>query len=284
MSFFDRLRDDSINAEAFDKASELNADFNSKVATVSTKVFAIQNKLSDIDGNIKKLDEEVKNLKWPQRHRAKHHREILANKGSAAVDAVIFNGVELEHPVNIMHKVTLYNGVKVGRWTYINVGTMVYRNVEIGRFCSIARDCEIGVGSKETGALTTHDFIYHDGLFPRHEEYSAFPKIKREEKKHEDINIGNDVWIGAKTIVMGGVKIGNGCVIGAGSIVTKDIPAYSIAVGVPAKVIKKRFSDEQIEKLEELKWWELDLEELKKVDFRNVDSAINILKEIRQVI
>ena len=77
------------------------------------------------------LEEEIKNLKWPQRHRARHHGAILKNGGSAAVDAVIFDGVELEHPVNIMHKVTLYNGVRVGRWSYINVGTVVYRNVSV---------------------------------------------------------------------------------------------------------------------------------------------------------
>jgi len=63
--------------------------------------------------------------------------------------------------------------------------------------------------------------------------------------------------------------------------VTKDIPPYSVAVGVPAKVIKKRFSDEQINILEETKWWELDFEELKKVDFRNIDSALKTLQQIR---
>ena len=242
----------------------------------------VDSDIENLKGEVNSLNEEIKNLKWPQRHRARQHGEILKNNGSAAYDAVIFNDVELEHPVNIMHKVTLYNGVKIGRWSYINVGTLVYRNVEIGRFCSIARDCEIGLGSKEVGALTTHDFIYHDGLFPRSKEYSSFPKIKREEEKHQKIIIGNDVWIGAKTIVMGGVTIGNGCVIGAGSIVTKDIPPYSVAVGVPAKVIKKRFSNNQIKALEELKWWELGFEDLKGIDFRDIDKSIVSLRGIKK--
>jgi serine acetyltransferase len=76
-----------------------------------------------------------------------------------------------------------------------------------------------------------------------------------------DIIIENDVWIGATATIMSGVKISNGAVIGAGSVVTKDVPPYAIVAGNPAKVVKYRFTEEQIEKLLSIAWW--DWEEIK---------------------
>lgn len=247
----------------------------------SEKIEALEEEIAQLKTHISSLDEDIKNLKWPQRHRAAHHNAILKNLGSAAVDASIFNEAQFEHPVNIMHQVTVYNDVKIGRWSYVNVGSVVYPNVQIGRFCSIARYCEIGLSSKNMKTLTTHDFIYNKGLFPRHEEYANFPRIQNTEIRHKEVKIGNDVWIGAKAIIMGGITIGNGSVIGAGSVVTKDIPPYSIAAGCPAKVIKKRFTEEQIEALEELQWWELELEHIQQLDFEDIDNTIRILRDIR---
>ena len=69
------------------------------------------------------------------------------------------------------------------------------------------------------------------------------------------VNIGNDVWIGDNVYILAGVKIGNGAIIAMGAVVTRDVEPYTIVGGVPAKVIRKRFNDEQIKKLEEIKWW-----------------------------
>jgi acetyltransferase-like isoleucine patch superfamily enzyme len=71
-----------------------------------------------------------------------------------------------------------------------------------------------------------------------------------------DINIGNDVWVGAKSTIMSGVKIGDGSIIGAGTTVTKDVPPYSIVVGNPGKIVKYRFDENQIEKLLKISWWD----------------------------
>ena len=71
-----------------------------------------------------------------------------------------------------------------------------------------------------------------------------------------DIVIGNDVWIGYKAIILAGVKIGDGAIIGTRALVTKDVPAYSIVGGVPAKIIRKRFSEDIINELKILKWWD----------------------------
>ena len=79
-----------------------------------------------------------------------------------------------------------------------------------------------------------------------------------------DTVIGNDVWIGKNALILGGVNIGNGVVIGAGSVVSKDIPPYAIAVGNPIKIIRYRFPLETIELLEQIKWWDCDVETINK--------------------
>lgn len=100
--------------------------------------------------------------------------------------------------------------------------------------------------------------------------------------KNKLVTIGNDVWIGTRVIIMGGVKIGNGAVIGAGAIVTKDVPDYAIAVGVPAKVVKYRFSPDIIEKLLELQWWNLSEEELKEniKEFQRNSINLDVIEKI----
>lgn len=80
------------------------------------------------------------------------------------------------------------------------------------------------------------------------------------------IEIGNDVWIGARSVILSGVKIGNGAIIAANSVVTKDIPEYAIAAGVPAKVIGQRFDEEKLKKVKGLgAWWERKIEEIKEI-------------------
>nr|WP_246566018.1 CatB-related O-acetyltransferase [Tissierella simiarum] len=97
--------------------------------------------------------------------------------------------------------------------------------------------------------------------------------------------IGNDVWIGSNAVILRGVKVGNGAVIGAGAIVTKDVEPYSIVVGNPARVIKKRFSEQIIESLEKIQWWNWSKEIIRKnldlVYSSTVDEhVINKLMEI----
>ena len=89
---------------------------------------------------------------------------------------------------------------------------------------------------------------------------------KNKIKEQKEIRIGNDVFIGANVTILDGVTIGDGAVIGAGAVVVKDIPPYAVAVGVPAKVIKYRFTPEQIKALLEIKWWDFDETELQNVE------------------
>ena len=93
-----------------------------------------------------------------------------------------------------------------------------------------------------------------------------------------DVTIEDDVWIGSNSVILSGVTIGRGSVIGAGSIVTKDIPRYSIAVGNPAKVTRKRFSDETISYLEGLRWWTWSVEKIKMNEGLFFESIDNVEK------
>lgn len=79
-----------------------------------------------------------------------------------------------------------------------------------------------------------------------------------------DIVIGNDVWIGYEAVILSGVTIGDGAIIGTRAVVTKDVPSYTVVGGVPAKPIRKRFDEETIQKLEEIRWWDWEEERIKK--------------------
>lgn len=92
------------------------------------------------------------------------------------------------------------------------------------------------------------------------------------------------MWLGANAVLLQGITIGDGAVIAAGSIVTKDVPPYAIVGGAPAKVIRYRFDSEIIEKLLELKWWDLEFEDLKEVDFDNIELAIKQVQESKRKI
>lgn len=132
-------------------------------------------------------------------------------------------------------------------------------SADIGRFCSIGR------GTKTI--LFTHPierFVSTHPAFYSLLKQSGFTYVTKqkypdnmfyEEKNGIGVKIGNDVFIGAYAIILGGLTIGDGAVIAAGAVVTKNVPPYTVVGGVPAKQIKKRFSDEDIEFLEKLEWW-----------------------------
>ena len=130
----------------------------------------------------------------------------------------------------------------------------------IGKFCSIACGVKFIFTSAnhKLGSLSTYPFP----LF--FEEWDLDKtNITDSWDNKGDIVIGSDVWIGYEAIVMQGVTIGDGAIIGARAVVTKDVPPYTIVGGVPAKPIRKRFSDEMISQLLEIKWWEWPYDKIK---------------------
>ena len=131
--------------------------------------------------------------------------------------------------------------------------------LKIGKFCSIACGAKFLFNSANhtVKSLTTYPFpIFFEewGLDVR--------DITTAWDNKGDIVIGNDVWIGYEAVIMSGVTIGDGAIIGTRAVVTKDVPPYTIVGGVPAKQIRKRFSEETISELLELKWWDWTFEKI----------------------
>lgn len=199
-------------------------------------------------------------------------------KDYVANSAYIGKNVQINIPVAIGKDTEIHNNCSLGAYSLLNNNSIMYSNTQIGRYCSIARFCEIGVASHPTTFLSSSSFQYNHILF-KHPDNSFKRKISY--IGQPETYIGNDVWIGAKSIIQSGVKVGHGAVIGALSYVNQDIPPYAIAVGIPAKIIKYRFNQEQIQQLLELKWWELNPIDMKDVQFDNIDLAIEQLQKIK---
>ena len=162
---------------------------------------------------------------------------------------------------------------KIGKYTYINDYCLIDRNVKsIGAFCSIAYNVRIGLGNHPTDWATSHPFAYQKKYGFRDES------IPFNANQNLDTIIGNDVWIGANATILAGVKIGDGAIIGAHALVTKDVKPYSVVVGSPARHIKLRFEEKITEQLLELKWWNWDDDKLRKnIDlFNNPEKLLNL--------
>ena len=170
----------------------------------------------------------------------------------------------------------LHGTIYVGFGSYINSGA-IRGTTEIGRYCSIGRDVKIGLGSHNLSSLSTSSFLEHLG----NKEDAPDVCIQKSPERH--LIIGNDVWIGDNTLIKKGIKIGDGAIIGAGSIVTKDVPNFAVIVGAPAKIIKYRFSNEIIDKLEHLQWWDISPEILHKLpEGLSVERYIEMLDDAQK--
>jgi acetyltransferase-like isoleucine patch superfamily enzyme len=123
-------------------------------------------------------------------------------------------------------------------------------NLTIGKYCSIAKNVHILLGGEHhSDWVTTYPFMALT---------NEASHLELDKKSKGSVSIGSDVWIGMNSIILSGVNIGNGAIIGAGSVVTKDVPSYSIYAGNPAKLIRLRFSEEMIIALNEIAWWNWD--------------------------
>lgn len=128
--------------------------------------------------------------------------------------------------------------------------------LRIGSFCSIAADVRIFLGGEHrTDWVTTYPFTFL---------WNAADHIKGHPRTKGDVNVGNDVWIGREAVILSGVSIGDGAVVGARSVVTKNVSPYAVVAGNPARFVKKRFDDETISRLLRIKWWNWEDEEIEK--------------------
>lgn len=146
--------------------------------------------------------------------------------------------------------VRFYRG-KIGKYSYIGNNSFV-SDTDIGSFTSISTDCYIGGTTHPIEWVSTSP-VFHkwDNILKKNFARHEFEIFKRTQ-------IGNDVWIGNRVMIKAGVKVADGAVIGMGSIVTKDVGPYEIWAGNPARMIRKRFDDETVNALLEIRWWEWD--------------------------
>lgn len=183
----------------------------------------------------------------------------------------------LKDPEPRIHPTAELKACKLGRYASIgervvlrevNVGDFSYfeRHAEaiyttIGKFCSIAANSRINALEHPIERVTQHKLSYRPNEYFR---WLGVDAAFRERRQAKAVSIGNDVWIGHGAVIMPGISIGNGAIVGANAVVTKDVPAYTIVAGVPAKPLRRRFPAEIAARIESLAWWDWPPEKLAK--------------------
>ncbi len=189
----------------------------------------------------------------------------------------------------LVHEGALIEKSRIGSWTEIGRGSHIVESVigdysyddgdvsvfysEIGKFCSIANRVRINPGNHPQDRVTQHHMTY------RRKQFGLDAQDDEEffdwRRAHPCV-IGHDVWIGHAAVVLPGVRIGNGAVIGAAAVVTKDVEPYQVVVGVPARPVRSRFSDDVIQGILRSEWWNWDRRELEERwrDLCSVDAFL----------
>lgn len=144
----------------------------------------------------------------------------------------------------------------------------------IGKFCQIGRNVEFVMNgaNHQMNSITTYPFYIFKG-------WDQKPTDEKDLPYKGDTVVGNDVWIGQKVTILPGIHIGDGAIIGANSVVSKDVPPYSVVAGNPIKLIRKRFDDELIGLLLTFKWWNKPIEEIQEILPLLANSNINEIKD-----
>lgn len=195
-----------------------------------------------------------------------------------------------ESVVYVKPTLVMRPNIKVGDYTYFD-GQNFQKHVThhyaflgdkllIGKFCQIGRGVEfiMNGANHQMNAASTYPFYIFNG-------WKQDPPTKEDLPIKGDTVIGNDVWIGQNATFLPGVHVGDGCIIGANSVVASNIPPYSVVVGNPARVIRKRFDDEMIELLERLEWWNKTINQIQKLIPLLSNSNIELVKkEIKSIL
>ena len=211
-------------------------------------------------------------------------KQILLDHNYKFIDSKGRNGVVIRKNgttvLNIIEEMVMETPLRIGANCNIQIrkirGYSYFCNycniqnvISIGRYVSISDYVCIGLPQHNMNMITTSSIIIGKNkdnyYYPFLKEYNSNPdwideniRYSRKNSKKQDVIIGNDVWIGHNAIIMGGVTVGDGAIVGANAVVTKDVEPYTVVAGVPARVIKKRFDDNTIDRLLRIKWWDYD--------------------------
>jgi len=216
-------------------------------------------------------------------HFANHLDAMGVSLGTLGVQHVHPETV-FETPVTLLGTDVWRDKVAIGAFSYVCANSVV-ANARIGRYCSISENVGIGMTRHPADWLTTSPISYIPGFmnFERHftnwvPEWRRGLAVQAFEIRPETV-IGNDVWIGCNVYIKDGVTIGDGAIIGAHSVVTRDVPPYAIVVGNPGKVLRYRFDDALIERLQKLAWWNYAILDFEGWDVRDVAGAVSALED-----
>lgn len=201
--------------------------------------------------------------RWLRKNNVKLAIGLRAIKSSARI--------EVEEGVRLGEVLLKSTNLKIGAYSYIRSG-LLQSVSEIGRFCSIGQDVQLGLiaDGHPISWLTTH---------PVHDLAAGLKYIA----KKSDTRIGNDVWIGAGAKVLSGITVGDGAVIAAGAVVTKDVAPYEIVGGNPAKHIRWRFDEEALrDAIRHSEWWDLPMDQLRGLPFDNPLESLKYIANVKE--
>ena len=222
-------------------------------------------------GQMKKFIKNIINY-----YKAYRHKTLIVEKDISMSRSIFSEYVRICRNTQI-------NDSSVGTCSYIG-WDCVLNNAEVGSFVSIGPKSEVIYGTHPTDLMSTCPVFYS----PKKQcgisftDKTLFREFKHTSSSKKSVVIGNDVWIGYGARILEGITVNDGAIISANAMVTKDVEPFAIVGGVPAKIIKYRFSDEEIGLLEQFRWWQKDLEWIQKhsSSFLDPEQFFPLIKKI----
>lgn len=221
------------------------------------KIYLGKDKVMRFTKKIKKLI--LNTYEYIRRVKLNLRKDIEVGKGAKTRNATVSSFVRVGDCCNV-------RGGVIGSYSYLG-NNCDLPQTKIGKFCSISNNVILAAGNHPLGYVSTSPYTYSaiDWSFSKENKFGK-EFFYTSEREHMLCEIGNDVWIATGAVLVCGnhaLKIGDGAVVAAGAVVTKDVPPYAVVAGCPAEIIKYRFNKETIEKLLNLEWWDKDSDWIK---------------------
>jgi acetyltransferase-like isoleucine patch superfamily enzyme len=170
--------------------------------------------------------------------------------------------------------------VTIGKYTGFNESVLVGR-ATVGAFCALGARTAVNPFNHPTNWLSIHEFQYHANSYDWIPEYKTMERLTRTPDMLRTASIGNDVWTGHNVNILSGVNVGDGAIIAAGAVVTKDVLPYAVVAGVPAVTLRLRFSEKIVERLVRSKWWDLELGQLSGLPFDDIERCLDLIERLK---